>query len=446
MSKGRYRKISITIYDQTILNVEDAPSKFLGMQLSLTQTFKEKAAIATKAITDIMQPLDDAALPNRDKVLIYKNFAIPKMRWILMVQDVLPTALQNLTALTESHIKKWWHLPRSTSRDAMRQLTGIPSLSDIAGQMQVTKYSIAQNSTDSLVSGVLATRSRNGHRPLRRLLKVFGGSIPTPRTTAMATLKKNQQDELRTKVAKLLVQGAWSKLGATLDADRQWRSTMWSLPPAVQQFASKAALDVLPTRANLLRWKVGCDSACQHCGVKETLHHVLNHCQHLLNSGAYTWRHNSILQHLLPHIQSQHPHSNIQVDLPGSTYQLPFSCDTAWRPDIVILHPDSKIDFVELTVPFEANFAAAHERKTTKYGTLMQQAKAEGLMPRLHCIEMGSRGLPSKAWHTWISGFPRHRQITKQCAAIALQASQAIWLHRATAWPNPPLLPFTSQQ
>ena len=41
-SKGKYRKVDILIYDQTILNVEDAPSKFLGMELILTQTFKEK--------------------------------------------------------------------------------------------------------------------------------------------------------------------------------------------------------------------------------------------------------------------------------------------------------------------------------------------------------------------------------------------------------------------
>ena len=62
---------------------------------------------------------------------------------------------------------------------------------------------------------------------------------------------------------------------------------MWSLPTDVQQFATKAALDGLPTKANLLRWRVGCDSACLHCGVKETLHHTLNNCACLLDAGAY---------------------------------------------------------------------------------------------------------------------------------------------------------------
>ena len=38
------------------------------MQLSLTQSQKEKAEIARKAILEILQPLDAFQLPNRDKV------------------------------------------------------------------------------------------------------------------------------------------------------------------------------------------------------------------------------------------------------------------------------------------------------------------------------------------------------------------------------------------
>ncbi len=66
--KTGYRKINIAIAGHTVLNIEDAPSKFLGMQLSLTQSHKEKAEIARKAILEILQPLDAFPLPNRDKV------------------------------------------------------------------------------------------------------------------------------------------------------------------------------------------------------------------------------------------------------------------------------------------------------------------------------------------------------------------------------------------
>ena len=78
LSKGTYRKVDITIYDQTILNVEDSPSKFLGMQLSLSQTFQEKAKIAAKALLEIIKPLDSFPIPNRDKVGFTRHSPSPK--------------------------------------------------------------------------------------------------------------------------------------------------------------------------------------------------------------------------------------------------------------------------------------------------------------------------------------------------------------------------------
>ena len=149
------------------------------MQLSLTQTHKKKAEIARKAILEILQPLDAFPLPNRDKVQLYRNFAIPKMRWVLLVQDVLPTALRKIATQMEQHLKKWWRLPRGASRDALRLVSGIPSICDIAGQSQCTKYSVARASTDPNVSRVLHNRSASKHKPVQQLLKSLGGAIPS---------------------------------------------------------------------------------------------------------------------------------------------------------------------------------------------------------------------------------------------------------------------------
>ena len=438
LGKAGYRKIDIDIAGHTILNVEDAPSKFLGMELSLSQSFAEKAEIASTALKKIINSLDEFPLPPRDKVQLYRNFALPKMRWVLLVQDVLPTALKKIQTELEQYLKRWWHLPKSASRDALRLVTGIPAISHLAEQSQCTKYSIAQKSSDPSVNAVIYKRRAACHKPLHRLLRSLGGSIPADKRAAMNALKAEQHKALKEKVATLAVQGAWSRLDQTLAVDRQWRSVMWSLPQSVQQFATKAAIDVLPTRANLLRWKVGCDSACTNCGVKETLHHVLNNCKHLLNNGAYKWRHDSILQQIVSVIRIRTPNAQVTADIQGYTYRLPFSCDTDWRPDIVIHHSNHNIEFVELTVPFETNTASAHSRKTTKYANLLQGAKAEGLKPTLTCIEMGSRGIPSPAWNAWVKTNHLHQNFTKTCASIALTASHLIWLHKGTTWPNPP--------
>ena len=440
MGKTGYRKVDIDIDGHTILNVEDAASKFLGMELSLNQSFQEKAAIALNAIRGIVRPLDAFPLPPRDKVKLYRNFALPKMRWILLVQDILPTALRKITTEVEQALKAWWHLPRSTSRDALRLVTGIPSITDLATQSQCTKYSVAQASADPSVSIALPVRKSAHHKTVTNLLRILGGSIPQDKRKAMNLVKAEQLVQLKAKVAKLVVQGAWSQLDRTLQADKQWRTIMWSLPSSVQQFATKAAMDVLPTRANLLRWKIGCDSACQICGVKETLHHTLNNCRHLLDNGAYKWRHDSILQQLIPPLEARYPHSQVIADLPGRTYRLPFHCATDWRPDIVVNHPDHSIQFVELTVPFEPNAKTAHDRKTAKYHQLLIAAKAEGFVATLSCVEMGSRGLPSSGWESWVSSSGLPRNLTKVCSSIALCASHVVWLHKATAWPNPPLM------
>ena len=439
MSKGKYRKININIYNHTILNIEDSPSKFLGMELSTTQTPKEKAAIASRGLMEIMKSLDDFPLPKEDKVKLYKTFALPKMRWVVMVQDILPTALAKLNGQVEAFVKKWWHLPRSTSRGALRLTIGLPSIIDLAKSGQLVKNHTAHTSSDPSVRGARSARVSRGHRPGRILGQLFGTTIPTNRKEAARILLEHQHSELRKEVTQLLIQGAWAKLETTLDSDRKWRSLIWSLPATVTLFASKAAMDVLPTRANLCRWKVASDSNCRKCGVKETLHHVLNHCDTLLKAGLYKWRHDSILQHILKSIPVG-VWRDIMVDLPGHTYTLPFHADSAWRPDLILLGQNYHIHIIELTVPFESNLNGAHDRKTSKYGPLVENARNAGLIPTLWCIEMGSRGLPGKAWTAWVTANKLPKRLTRECSELALRASHVIWTQKETTWHNPPLL------
>ena len=439
MSKGKYRKIDIDIYNQTILNVEDAACKFLGMELSVSQTAQEKATIASHSLMSIMKSLDDFPLPKEDKVKLYKTFAQPKMRWVLMVQDLLPTALAKISGQVEAYVKKWWHLPRSTSRNALRLTIGLPSLMDIAESGQLVKSHIAQTSTDPSAVAALKAKLRRKHRPSRGIAHLFGATLPMNRKEAAKTLAEHQHQNLKETVTQLLVQGAWAKLDRTLESDRKWKAMIWSLPANVTLFASKAAMDVLPTRANLCRWKVACNSNCLKCNVKETLHHVLNHCDTLLKAGLYKWRHDSVLQHIFESLP-QGTWSHIIVDLPGHTYRLPFHTDSAWRPDLVLLDQEHHVHIIELTVPFESNFGGAHERKTAKYAPLVESARNAGLLPKLWCVEMGSRGLPGKSWASWVAASKLPKKMTSECAELSLRASHIIWTQKDTQWHDPPLL------
>ncbi len=434
LSRGKYRSINISINRQTILNVADAPSKFLGMSLSLSQTFQEKATIASASIAEILAALDQFQLPPADKVKLYKNFALPKLRWILLVQDVLPTALSKITRTAESLLKKWWRLPRSTSRDALRLLVGIPSLTSIAEQSQATKYAIAQRSSDPSVRAVWHARAARRHKPTRTLLAQFGANLP-PSAFCSKQLKKTQTAALTSTVQQLLVQGQWAKLTSPED-ERKWRTLIWGLPSATAEFATKAALDVLPTSANLHRWKVADDPICHRCEVKDTLFHTLNNCTPLLP--AYKWRHNSVLSHLFSFLQQHHaPSETVMADLPGHTYVLPLP--TALRPDLA-LQSENHIKFVELTIAFESNQQTSHAHKSNKYAHLPALAASLGITATVACIEMGSRGLPSAGWKAWATACRIPPRITAECAAIALSCSRVIWTHRNTQWPDPPLM------
>ncbi len=212
---------------------------------------------------------------------------------------------------------------------------------------------------------------------------------------------------------------------------------MWKLPTFVSQFATKAALDVLPTRANLARWHVDSDSACI-CGAKETLLHALNGCEYKLE--RFKWRHNSVLSYIASEIGKRRPAWALMVDLPGKEYRLPFQIEQQYRPDI-ILRNGQELIFVELTIPFEDGFEQAHSRKEKKYQSgIIEPAKAAGFSPKLFCVEVGSRGKLAPSWKKIDAEFKLGAHVSHTCMTISVRASHYIWVTRHEHWELPPLV------
>ena len=73
---------------------------------------------------------------------------------------------------------------------------------------------------------------------------------------------------------------------------------MQKLPPEALKFALNAAQDTLPHNANLAIWRrsEGLSSNCKLCGERQTLVHVLNHCQMALDLRRYNARHDAVLE------------------------------------------------------------------------------------------------------------------------------------------------------
>jgi hypothetical protein len=247
----------------------------------------------------------------------------------------------------------------------------------------------------------------------------------------------------------LLQQGNLLKFLDLQSCDLTWRSLIFNLPRGVLSFAVRACIDFLPTLSNLKNWgKRGTDK-CKLCGNRETLNHILNSCPVSLEQGRLTWRHNSILIHILKLLKVKFSSATVYSDIQGHSTCggtiPPNILVTKLKPDICVLHEDGdRIDLVELTVPFETNTDKAHSRKQTKYADLVNDLNQKGYTYQLYCVEVGSRGLITQENEKRLSSIfqasrKEVRTLKKELSNLALVSSYTIWNARHCAvWENSP--------
>ena len=251
---------------------------------------------------------------------------------------------------------------------------------------------------------------------------------------------------------------------------------MWHLAPLRISFILRSVYDLLPSKANLVKWGKSDDPSCPLCNERQTVEHVLSSCKTALAEGRYTWRHNQVLRELAEAVQfnvekgryslaeqgtvfqseggrktwpaaEALPKARRQellkeasdwecsADLPGWN-QYPESIkESGLRPDIV-LHSEKAKQFVliELTVPYESRIEAAHIYKTEKYADLAQSLRNAGFQARVHAIEVGARGFVGASAYDLmkrlsISGRSRTRTL-RALAEAAEKSSSWIWTRR----------------
>jgi hypothetical protein len=116
--------------------------------------------------------------------------------------------------------------------------------------------------------------------------------------------------------------------------------------------------------------------------VKQTLFHVLVHCKHTLDQGRLTYRHNSVLNHIVGCLKSALVGKSMVVvyfDLDGLQAPVAGSIPVdvmvqAQRPDLVIIdrsmHGRHRIALVELICLWDTDAERVEERKTARYADL----------------------------------------------------------------------------
>ena len=236
--------------------------------------------------------------------------------------------------------------------------------------------------------------------------------------------------------------------------------------------------DLLPSNANLVKWKKSEDPSCPLCKERQTVEHVLSSCRAALTQGRYTWRHNQVLKVLAEAVEfniamgtsrrRQEPKILFQKEGGGGSWPITsapskyrstgllseaddWECAAdlqEWttgypdvikrsglRPDIV-LHSKSAMEIllIELTVPYESRIDDAHVYKTEKYSDLAKELQEAGFKTRVFAVEIGARGFVASSTYSLlqklsISSKSRTRTL-KAMGEAAEKASSWIWSRR----------------
>jgi hypothetical protein len=138
--------------------------------------------------------------------------------------------------------------------------------------------------------------------------------------------------------------------------------------------------------------------------VKQTLFHVLVHCEHTLDQGRLTWRHDSVMNHIAGCLKSALVGKSTvelyceldRLQAPGGESIPGNVMVQAQRPDLVIIdwsvHGRHRIALVKLTCPWDTDAKRAEERKIARYADLKEELSNQGWDCGLYLIEVGARG------------------------------------------------------
>ena len=186
-------------------------------------------------------------------------------------------------------------------------------------------------------------------------------------------------------MSQLIIQGEFTKLHIEQEESVTWQSIIRGLPRKIIAFSARLATDSLPFPSNLKRWGKRVMSTCPLCACPQgTLAHIINFCPVSLNQGRYTWRHDSVLNHLYNEVKAEvTTDKEMYSVLPRnginkSTIPQDIIVTNGFgsKPDLVIISRNTmNIALFELTCQQDRNLHKAHSYKIDKYTYLETDLK-----------------------------------------------------------------------
>jgi hypothetical protein len=507
--------------------------KFLGRNEEVNLSDKMIRAKAKSDLLSYMDLVDKDPVNGLMKLWLYQFYVTSKVQWPLMIYDFARSFVVKLEKNANVSLRRWAGLYRSTDdgslyRSQARFGLGLTSLSALFERLQVTKCHLLKHSKDDDVRTLYLQKAKQeenisvwrGSKHLTKCQAIadhdlkFQGqthrqglgngnynqdpTIPEQRKLVTEASNRLHEEAAVVKSYGLEQQGVWTQFyDHAIPFDLSWKNLIWGKHDnTLIKFVLNATIDMLRTPTLLKLW-YNIDATCTLCDHPRcSQHHILSNCKAALQGKRYTWRHDSVLNTLQPHLQRLIERYNaikeaqLQLSLsipplkqsfisegepapskpaPKSEKSLlsgskdwrllidfdktmvifpPEITTTNLRPDVIIWSLSSRTVILgELTCPSEEGIKEARIRKLAKYQELVRQIQAE--RPRwtvhLHTFEVGVRGFVAFSLRKFLRSLgmsPSHTR-SAVCAAsrVVARCSHYIFLsHRNRAWHKPTLL------
>jgi hypothetical protein len=379
---------------------------YLGRRFSFESKPDSIKSALEQKLKDLLHITSGLKIKAQTKIKILSLYIHAQMLHEIKLYDLPLTWIeQTLDALSIRHIRDWLEMPISACVNEISSMPtrmtglGIPTFKHLAQKMCLTKrYSLRASSSADVRE--LWSNSSSRH-------VVTDQRIVSHDSVAAATksLKLEQQNSDVSHLFSLEVQGASVKCVTETVCSKNieiWSSTLNNLPTHLFNFARKALIQVLPTAANLKRWKRVQDASCPLCprGTPQTNKHVLSNCSSATALHRYTVRHNDILSLLISWIKASiSPNQPLYADLSDANV-LPV-CDLFCncRPDLAICDTNS-IHILELTICHETNMVASKDYKKNKYRNISACGSSVAANRKItpHFIEVSTLGFISNSF------------------------------------------------
>ena len=512
LRKGKVTEsVVFSVANQNIPTVTEEPVKSLGRWYDDTLKDTQRAKETKEMSEEGLKTIDQCGLPGKYKVWCLQFMLIPKLLWPLMIYDICTSTVEKMEAKINKFTRKWLGVPPCLTDIALycRQAKLKLPLKSIleeykAGKMRL--QSMLEDSGDKVIETVkpqLKTgRKWKVHEAMEsakdslRIKEITGhtqtnrqglGTSKTEwwskakgkakRDMMIQEMRKEEDQKRLQKAVQQSQQGQWTTWEGAFQRSLSWND-IWHMAPLRISFILRSAYDLLPSNANLVKWKKADDPACPLCHKKQTVEHVLSSCQVALTQGRYTWRHNEVLKEIAQTVETRTMTKKRSVRTPRAP-QVFFSAGgkTSWpmtskplgtckqslldgaddwectadlkgwnrhpeiisksgmRPDIVIHSQSTKqVIMIELTVPYESRMEEAQMYKTEKYADLASSLKSEGYQAKVLATEIGARGfIGGSAYNLMKQLSVEGREKTRALRAMAEAAERCsswIWSRR----------------